>query len=215
MFRRQNLGGLVELLHRHSGSIRDPVGRVLRKECLELLKSLGARGDELGVLPALFQDDVHQAVDQGYIGPGPVSNVQRSKFRDVDRPGISNDKLHAPLGDCAAQHRAKDRVLFGGIGANDEKGCCALGYVVHRIGHGSRAKAGGQTGHSAAMSKPGTMVDIVCAYHLSGELVHQVVFFVQTLGRCEYSNAIGAVRVTGLAQPARCYVQCNIPVHFD
>jgi hypothetical protein len=37
---------------------------------------------------------------------------------------------------------------------------------------------------AAAMSKPCTVIDVIGADHLPGKLVHQVIFFVQALGRC-------------------------------
>ena len=63
---------------------------------------------------------MHQAVDQGDIGAGSLAQVQGGKFGDVDPARVGNDQLDAALQDRLADHRAEDRVLFGGVGADDE-----------------------------------------------------------------------------------------------
>jgi hypothetical protein len=85
----------------------------------------------------------------------------------------------------------------------------------HRVGHSTGAEAGGQTGHSTAVSKPSAMVDIVRTDHLTREFVHQVVFFVQALGRSKHADAVGTMSVADFPQSARGDFQGGVPVNLD
>jgi hypothetical protein len=71
-------------------------------------------------LPSLFQDDVHQPVDQGDVGARALAQVQRGELGDIDAARVGHDQLDAALQDRLADHGAKDRVLLGGVGADDE-----------------------------------------------------------------------------------------------
>jgi hypothetical protein len=81
-------------------------------------------------------------------------------------------------------------VLFGGVGADDQHRLGKSGDVCHRVGHSARAKGSGQTGHSAGVSETGAVVYRVRPDHLAGELVHQVIFFVKTLGGGQDAHAV-------------------------
>ena len=74
------------------------------------------------IVPALRQDDVHQAVQQGHIGAGPLAEVQRGELGDVDGARVGDHELDAALEDGLSDHGAEDRMLLSGIGADDEEG---------------------------------------------------------------------------------------------
>ena len=112
--------------------------------------------------------------------------------------GSATTSLTPRLQHRLADFRAENRVLFGGIRADDQHGLRMVGDVIHRVGHRTRAKGSGQTGHGAGVSETGAMIDIVRPNHLPGEFIHQVVFFIQTFGRGEHPDAICAVLVAGL-----------------
>ena len=52
---------------RHTGDLRHLLGRILVHRSLEILKPLGALSDIGLVLPALFENDIHQAVHQRHV----------------------------------------------------------------------------------------------------------------------------------------------------
>ena len=56
------------------------------------------------------------------------------------------------------------------------------------------------------------MVYVVCPDHLAGEFVHQVIFFVQTLGGSKNAHAIWPVDITRLAKLSSSNLQGGIPV---
>ena len=128
------------------------------------------------------QDDVHQAVEQGHVGAGSLADVQGGEIGDVNPARVGHHQLDAAPQDRLADFGAEDGVLFGSVGADDQHRLGVLYHVVHRVGHGARAIGCGQTGHSAGVSKTGAVIDGVRPQRLAGELVHQVVFFVQALG---------------------------------
>ena len=132
---------------------------------------------------------MHQPVEQGDVGAGFVLQMQGGEIGQVDAARVGNDQHCAALAHRLADAHAEDGVLLGGVGADHEEGFRLVGDIVHGVGHGARAEGGGQTGHRAGVSETGAVVDVVRPYHLPGEFVHQIVFFVQALRRGQHADA--------------------------
>ena len=149
---------------------------------LNSAKPFAAFLDELVVLPAVFEDDVHEAVDEGDVRSGAMAQMQRGELSDVDPARIGDHQLDAALEHRLADARPEHRVLFGGVRADNQDGLGIPADVVKGIAHGAGAVAHRQSGHGRGMTKPGAVVDVVRADHLARELLRQIVFFVGALG---------------------------------
>ncbi len=120
--------------------------------------------------------------------PGLCRQVERSEIRQLDAARVCHDQdspaLFYRLPDAHADHR----VLLGGVRSDDEDCLCLAGDIFNGIGHCARAECGGQTGHSAGVSKTGAVVDVVRPDHLPGELIHQIILFIGALGRGQHTD---------------------------
>ena len=141
-------------------------------------------------MPAVCQHDLHDAIDQSHIRSRTLFQVKRGKLRDVDLARICDDQRDAAFEDRLPESGAEDRMLLGRVRADDEQGLRIVGDVVHGVAHRSRTKAEGQAVDGRGMAEPRAVVDVVRADHLSGELLHQIVFFVGALGRGEHGDGI-------------------------
>ena len=180
--RAHDLGGPLEVRDWNAGDFSDLFGRILHHRRFELIKTFTAFLDEFLVLPAFFEEDVHQAVEQGDVAAGPVTDVQRGEISEINAARVSDDQFDAAPAYCPPQHRPEDGMLLGGVRADDEQRLGVIGNIVHRVGHCARAVGGGQTGHGAGVTETGAVVYVVRPDNLAGELVHQVVFFIQAFG---------------------------------
>ena len=59
------------------------------------------------------------------------------------------------------------------------------------------------------------MIDIVRPEYLAGEFVHQVIFFIQTLGRGQYADAITAGCLANIGKLTSGNIQGSVPTHLD
>ena len=69
------ISALIELFDWHARGLADFLRRVIHQRGLELIEVLAALLDEGFILPAFFEDDVHQPVDQGDVGAGLLADV--------------------------------------------------------------------------------------------------------------------------------------------
>jgi hypothetical protein len=211
----EELGRTLEVLDGDPGDLGHQRRRIAIDRAADVVKPLRTRLDKGLIVPAPLQDDVHQAVEQGHIGAGPLAEVQRGELGDVDGPGIGDHELDAAREHGLADHGAKDRVLLGGVGTDDEEGLGLFDDVVHRIAHGARAQAHAQAGHGRGVTQTRAMIDIMGAEHLAGELLHQVILFIGALCGGEDPDGIRSRFLTHLHQLAGDNVQRRIPVHRD
>ena len=73
-------------------------------------------------------------------------------------------------------------MLFTGIRTDDEKQVGMGCHIVHRVGHGTRAKGGRQTGDRAGVSETGAVVDVIRPDDLPRQFIHEVVFLIGAFG---------------------------------
>ncbi len=71
---------------------------------------------------------------------------------------------------CPPHLGADDRVLLGGVTADDKDTLALLGDVPDRVGHRAAAEACHQTGDGRAVSETRAVVDAIGAQHLPREL---------------------------------------------
>ncbi len=90
-------------------------------------------------------------------------------------------------------------VSFSRVRAGDQED---IGFhnVPNGVGHRSRANGRGQTGHAAAVSETGAVVDIIGANDRPGQFLEQVVFFVGAFGGGKEGDTVGAVVAANLVQ---------------
>src|SRR5690606_16662094 len=82
------------------------------------------------------------------------------------------------------------------------------------VGHRARAQGCGQTGHAAAVSETGAMIDSIGADDCAGELLQQVILFVRTLRRGQKGDAVRAVALANLTEAAGNVVEGGVPTVF-
>ena len=81
----------------HARDLAGYLGRVFFDGGLEFLEILGPLGDKVFVLPALAEDDMHQAVEQGDVGARLVLQEQVGIVGDVDAARVGHDQLGPPV----------------------------------------------------------------------------------------------------------------------
>ena len=96
------------------------------------------------------------------------------------------------------------------IGAGHEQEI-GIDDVGDRVGHCPGTERRGQTGHAAAVSETGAVVDVVRPDHRAGELLDEVVLLVGAFGRDEEGDAVGAMCVPNGPQPAGHVVEGGVP----
>ncbi len=174
----QHAGGNLDVSRGYAGDLAGHLRRVLGHDCRQLLEALGALGDEGVVLPALADDDVHQAVEQSDVCTGAVAQVEVGDLGDVDLARVGHDQFGPALAFGAADLAADDGMLLGGVAADDEDRAAVVGDVADAVGHRPAAEAGRQTGDGAAVSETGAVVDAVGGHQLAGQLGEEEVLFV-------------------------------------
>ena len=98
----------------------------------------------------------------------------------VNLTGVGDNELGSLV--AGLQNGHADYRMGGSGVAADREDTGGITDVVDRVGHGSAAEGGGQTGHRRGMSEAGTVVYVVRAQYRTGEFLHDVVVFVGALG---------------------------------
>ena len=132
---RQNFRRLVQLLDRHAGYLRHAFRRVRLQGSAELLESFAPLIDKRLVVPAVRQNDLHDAIDQSHIRSRTLFQVKRGKLRDVDLAGICDNQRDPALEDRLSELGSEDRMLLGCVRADDEQGLSIASHVVHGVAH--------------------------------------------------------------------------------
>ncbi len=135
------LGDPSQIRGRDSRYLGRPFGREGVDRFPEFLKSFGPLGNKLPVLPSLLNDDVHETIDPGNIGPWPVADMNIGNLSDLDSTGLDHNQPGSPL--LGPENPARDqRVGLGGVGPGDQDTVCILD-LRGRVGHGTTAKSPG------------------------------------------------------------------------
>jgi hypothetical protein len=145
------------------------------------LEFFGLLVDKGLIVPAVFQDDMHDAVEQGYIGAHPVVDMQVGDFRNMYLARIGDDDFGPVL--LGAKDPGGDQGMGdGGVGADDENAVGLL-ELLDGVGHRPTSECCGKTCHGGAVSESGAVIDVVGADCRPGEFLQQVVLLVGHLGR--------------------------------
>ena len=137
-------------------------------------------------------DHVDHPVDQGHIRPRLLLEPEMGKVDEVDPPRIGHDELGPSLPDRRLHLQGNDRMVFRGVGADDED-TVRVPDLSDGVGHGSASKCHRQTGDGGAVSETGAVVDVVRAEGRAGHLLQEVVLLVRALGRDQDADGIGPV----------------------
>ena len=191
---RVEVGGRADLVLGDSGDLADHVRGVLLHDFPQVVVALAALGDELPVGPALVDDDVHHAVDQGGIGAGDELQPQLGVVDQLDMARVGHDQPGSAPGG-ALHLAADDRVRFGGVRPDDEEHVVELD-LADGVGHRGASERCGQTGHGGSVSGSCAVVQVVGAHHHPDELLHQPVVLVGAAGRAEGPEGLGAITVS-------------------
>lgn len=97
-------------------------------------------------------------------------------------------------------HLERDyRMGLSGVASGNEKDLSASN-VANGIGHCARAQACGQTGHRAAVSEAGAVIDVVGSDYSARDLLKEVVLLVRAFRRDQEANGVGTVLFLDLNQ---------------
>gem|GEM_PF-3602112 len=129
----------------------DVLGRILLERFRDIVEALAAIGDVVLVLKIFLQNHVHQAVQDGDIGPRKDLEEHICVFRQIDAPRIDDHQFFTLVDDLVLDHGRDDRMVVGRVRADDQKGL-GKGYLTYRIRHGTRTERGRQTGDRGAVS---------------------------------------------------------------
>lgn len=105
-----------------------------------------------------------------------------------DAAWIDNDEISAPFC-CSNDLIANNGVRFSCIGSGNEHTVCIADFR-DGVGHCATAEGLHEACYGAAVSKPGTVIDIIGSDHRAHEFLKEIVFFVGAAGRGQPNNGI-------------------------
>ncbi|MNZ66795.1 hypothetical protein D3C78_850260 [compost metagenome] len=170
------IGQPLQLGHRHAGlraaQLRRQAGHMLAQD----VDVLAALVEKRPVFPAIGEDDLQQAIEQGDVAAQLELHMLVGQPGEARLPRIDHHQLRtARLG--AQDARADHRVILAGIGT-DQQDQVGLVDIGNAAGHRSGAEGQGQAGHRGAVADARTVVDIVAAQHGPGEFLCRVIVLV-------------------------------------
>ena len=131
---------------------------VLHHDLFDLLEILGPFRNEVLVLPAVFQDLMHEAVEDGNIGSGVKRQVQVCLLRRWGESRVSVDDF-CTLRLCLHHAATDQRVGLKRVAADDKK-AFGLGNICNRLGHCTGSERTGQPNDRRCMAETGAVVDV-------------------------------------------------------
>ena len=179
---------------------------------LQPLEILGIGLEVLDVVEPLFDDHMHDGVEQRHV-------ARRLELQHVGGvlahrlpARIDDDELGAALRRLFEEGRGH-RMILGGIGADDHDHVGMLDLVEGR-GHRAGADAVDQRRHRRGVTEPRAVIDIVGAEAGADQLLEQIGLFVGAFGRAEAGDGLAAM---GLGDPGEARggkVQRLVPARF-
>ena len=175
----QHGGDLDHLRLGHAAGFFHFVGRPFAHDVFtHLVHAVDAVVDVLLVLPAILEDVVQQAEQEGDVGARADAHVLVGPGGGAGKARVHHDHLGASFfGMQHVQHA--DRVRLGGVGANVQRDLAVL-HVVVRVGHGAITPGVGHTGHRGGVANAGLVVAVVAAPE-ADKLAQQVGLFIVVL----------------------------------
>jgi hypothetical protein len=174
----QHLGNLQHFSFGNAGNVLDLVRRPLHHLFLDLVDAMHASLQIFLVFPAVLEDVIKHAPDEGNVGTGTNSRVDVGLGRRARKARIDDRHLAAVfLGVQHVQHR--HRMRFGGIGADVQSRLGKL-HVVVGVGHRTITPGIGDTGDRGRVADAGLVVHVVGTEE-GHELAQQVSLLVALL----------------------------------
>ena len=205
----QHLGHTQHLLFFDAAGFFDGLGLPLGQDfLLDLLHAKHAVVDVLLVFPAVLEDVIQQAKQEGDVSARADAHKLVGSRRRARETGIHHDHLAAVfLGMQHVQHG--DGMGLGGIGADVHRDLAVL-HVVVRIGHGPIAPGIGHTGHRGGVTNTGLVVTVVGA-PVADKLAQQIGLLVVVFGRADEVHAVRARRFAQLEHLCADFSQRGVP----
>ncbi len=188
------LGGLEHFGLGHAGYLSHTCwGPLLHDFLANGIHAVDTVVDVLLVLPAILEDVMQDAEQEGHISARPHTDVLVCLGRGAGEARVNNDDLAAVLLFGGKQVEHGNRMRLCGI-RTDVQRCLRIAHVVVAVGHGAVAPCVGHTGHRGGVANAGLVVGVVRAQE-GHELAQQVGLLVVVLGGAHHEQGIGA---TGL-----------------
>ena len=185
---RHHLCGHIHTGLWHAASFLHFVRRPLSHDLFfDLVHAIDTVFDILFVFPAVLEDVVHHAEQEGNIGTGAQTNVLVGLGSRPRKAWVHHNHLAA--GFLSVQHvQQADRVGFCGIGADVQRALAVL-HVVVRIGHGAIAPGIGHTCHRGGVANTCLVIAVVTTPK-THPLPQQIRLLVVVLGRAHDVHGI-------------------------
>ncbi len=195
------LGHAADFLH----LVRRPLGEHL---LLDLVDAVDAVVQELLVFPAVLEDVVQHAEQEGDIGARADPHVMVGFGCRAGVTRIDHDHLAAVfLGMQQVQHR--NRVRLGRVGADIQRRAGVL-HIVVRVGHRTVAPGIGHAGHRGGVADTCLVVGVVGAEERH-PLAQQVGALIAVLGGADEEHRIRACLLADLLHPGGDLVERLVP----
>ena len=211
LLRREHFRDLLQLRARHTGYTlnfrRVPFGAF----GADFIHAIDALADEFLIFPAIGEDVVQHAPNDGNIGARTDAYIFIRMRRGAGEARVNHNQIGAVLF-LACQHMLQaDRVRFRRIAAHDDHG---LGIADVVIGIGLRAITPGigNTGHRGGMANARLMVDVIRAPE-GGQFAIEISAFIGEFGAAQPEHAIGAAFLAGFHQLVANFGQRIVPGH--
>ncbi len=206
------LGHLEYLGLRYTADIQHFVRRPFGHDVLaHLLHAVDAVVDVFLVLPAVLEDVIDHAEEEGDVAARPDAHILIGVGGGARKARVYHDHHGAVfLGMQRVQHR--HRVRLGGVRA-DEQHRLAVLHVVVGIGHGAVTPGIRHARHGGGMADARLVVAVVRAPH-GDELAHEIGLFVAVLGGADEIDGIRPVRLAHFKHPGGYLVQRHVPADF-
>jgi len=204
----------------NTGNGPDFFRRIVPHRLLQFLETFGLRPDIGLIVPMVFQDEVHHAVEQGHVASQAMGHGHIRESGELNMPGIGHDQRGPPFF-CPEDVPGNQGMARRGVAA-DHKDADGVFDFFDGIGHGSASECCGKTCHSGGVSESGAVVHVIGAYGRTGKFLGQVIFLVGHFCRDQDPDAVRAVLFHDLFQALGCKSDRLVPgcgpkpaVYFD
>ncbi len=171
---------LNNLLLRNTGCQSSPFWCVTLEDGGKCIIIFGAFRYEGLIHPPFANDHMHHRQENVDIGAGVRLEEEGGVIDEGDASGVDDDKVSAFL-HCTHDLIADNRMRFRRIGSGDEDAICVAD-LADGIGHCAPTEGLHEACNGAAVSKPGTVIDVIGADHCSHEFLEEVIILVGAAG---------------------------------
>ena len=211
LLRREHFRDLAELRARHAGNTLHFGRRPFRDLGANFIHAMHTLADEFLVFPAIGEDVVQHAPDDGDIRARADAHIFIRMRRGAGEARVNHNQIGAVLFLAGKNMLQADRVCFRRIAAHDDHG---LGVADVVIGIGLRAITPGigNTSHRRRMTNARLVVHVIRAPE-SRKFAIQISTFIREFGAAQPEGGIRPTFLTGFHQLVGNFGHRIVPGH--